>query len=159
MRIGRLWTWVTFVLAAGLAWRIVRYAVVFPMWGDEAFVAVNFFFRGFGGMLETLDHQMVAPLGFLWTNLALSELLGRAEWALRLLPWAAGIAAFLLFWRLACRVLGRHAALVALALFAASYYPVRHAAEVKHYSLDLLISIAIIGLAHRVLERPERRAA
>lgn len=155
----RLGFWIGGVFLFGLLWRAVRFAADFPMWGDEAFVAVNFFTRGFKGMLDTLDHDMVVPLGFLWTNLACTELLGRAEWGLRFLPWLAGIVSLILFRPLARNLLGRHAGLLALAVFAASYYPVRHAAEVKHYSFDLLFALLILGAAWRLLRDMKRPAS
>ena len=32
-----------FCIALSLLWRLVRFLVEFPVWGDEAMVAVNFF--------------------------------------------------------------------------------------------------------------------
>ena len=59
---GRLSRWAAVVILAGLLWRITRYAVVFPLWGDEAFVAVNFFLRDFGGLLHRLDKSELLQL-------------------------------------------------------------------------------------------------
>src|SRR5262249_58746776 len=69
--------------------------------------------------------------------------------ALRLIPFLAGVVSLLLFWRF-CRGATTHrTTLVAVAIFAASFYPVRHAAEVKPYATDLLVSLILttIGLA------------
>jgi hypothetical protein len=146
-------------VAAGLLWRVVRFALVFPMWGDEAFLAVNFLLRGFGTIAGRLEHDMVAPLGFLWAELAAARVLGAGEASLRLLPFLAGVAAFLLFARLAFGRLSRRAALVGVAVLAASYYPVRHAAEVKPYAFDLLAAAVLVPLAWRVLDDPARPRA
>ncbi|MCZ6792127.1 MAG: glycosyltransferase family 39 protein [Planctomycetota bacterium] len=151
-------TWVLLVLSAGLAWRVVRYTVGFPLWGDEAFLALSFFTRSWTGMLETLEYGMVAPVGFLWSGLAVTHVVGRSELALRLLPWLAGTGGFLIFWRLSRGVLGRHGALAALAILAASYYPVRHAAEVKPYSFDFLFSLPLYWAGWRTWCAPESRA-
>jgi hypothetical protein len=134
----------------------MRYALVFPMWGDEAFVAVNFLLRGFTTIAGRLEHDMVAPIGFLWAELAVTRVFGASEATLRLLPFLAGLAAFLLFARLAFARLPRAAALVAVALLAASYYPVRHAAEVKPYAFDLLAAALLVPLAWRVLDDDSR---
>jgi Dolichyl-phosphate-mannose-protein mannosyltransferase len=142
-----LGSWTAILLAAGLLWRLVRYLLIFPLWGDEAFVAVNFQTRGFAGLTERLEYGQIAPLGFLWTTAAVVKAFGAAEWALRLLPFLAGVAALFLFTRLARSLLGRHAALAAVAIFAASYYLVRHGAELKPYTFDLLASVVILSLA------------
>jgi hypothetical protein len=144
--------WLVVAVVAGLVWRVARYAVVFPMWGDEAFVAVNVLLRDLGGMTRPLEHGVVAPVGFLWTEVLARSVLGPGEAALRLVPFLAGIASLLLFARLARERLSPATAAVATALLAASYYPVRHAAEVKPYALDLLLAVPVIGLAWRILE-------
>jgi len=149
--IGRL---MLAVLAAGLAWRVVRYAVGFPLWGDEAFVAVNIIERDFAGMLRPLEHAQIAPLGFLWAELAVARVLGHSEYALRLLPFAGGVAGLLLFWRFAAAALGRRTALLAVAILAVAFYPVRHCTEVKPYAGDLLVSLILTALAWRVHLRP-----
>ena len=61
--------WGLVLIFAALAWRAVRYALVFPMWGDEGMLAVNFYDRSFRGLLSTLDYGQVAPPGFLWLEL------------------------------------------------------------------------------------------
>ena len=145
----------TFALLIGtLAWRTLRYALVFPMWGDEGMLAVNFHARGFLELLGPLDYGQVAPPGFLWLEMAASKLLGFSEPALRLIPYLAAVAAVLLFWQACRKLLDRRSALMALAVFAASFYPVRYAAEVKPYSLDLLLALALILAAWAVYERP-----
>jgi hypothetical protein len=120
-------------------------------------LAVNFHDRTLAGLLETLDYGQVAPPGFLWLELGASKLLGFTEPALRLLPFLAGVASVVLFWRLARKLVDRRAALLSMAVFAASFYPTRYAAEVKPYSLDLLAAIAITLLAWSVYERPGSR--
>jgi hypothetical protein len=137
-----------------LAWRAVRYGFNWPLWGDEAFVAVNFLTRGFGELGGALDHDQAVPIGFLWALRAVTLGLGTSEWALRLLPFVAGVASVVVLWRLAVRLVDRHAAMVAVAIMAASYYPVRHGNEVKPYSVDMLASVVLMWLAWRVWERP-----
>ncbi|MFQ5807116.1 MAG: ArnT family glycosyltransferase, partial [Phycisphaerae bacterium] len=99
-------------------------------------------------------YGQIVPLGFMWANLAISRLLGVSEWALRLLPFAAGMVAVPLFWRFATTVLRRRAAFLAVGMLAAAYYSVRHANEVKPYSTDLLVSLALLMLAWKVYGRP-----
>lgn len=148
--------WMLVVVLAGVVWRLVRYGLGFPLWGDEAAVATSFFTRDFGQLLGALEYAQAAPYGFMVPTLAVAEAIGRSEWALRLLPAAAGVAALLVFWRLARKLVHQHEALVAVAIFAASYYPVRHATEVKHFSFDLLIALLIYWLAWRIWQAPDR---
>jgi hypothetical protein len=124
----------------------VRYALAFPLWGDEAFVAVNVLVRDFAGLARPPEFFQVVPLGFLWAEWLVVQLLGSGERALRLVPYLAGVAALLGFWRFCHEVASRRTVLVAVALLAASFYPVRHATEVKPYATDLLIALALMSL-------------
>lgn len=139
--------WVLVLVLASLLWRLVRYGLGFPMWGDEAFIAVNFITRTFGELAGPLDHPQIVPVGFLWVQWLMSRVVGTGEYALRLLPAIAGMASVLVFWRLAPKMIGRRQAMAAVVIFAASYYPVRHSIEVKSYSLDLLIALGLIWQA------------
>lgn len=131
----------------------MRYGLGFPIWGDEAFLATNFVQADFARLFRPLIYGQIAPLGFLWAELAASRLLGLSEWALRLLPFVAGCAALLLFWLFARRVLPRRAAVLGLVFFAPGYYLVRHGAEAKPYATDLLVGLVLTILAWRVVER------
>ncbi len=142
--IGRL-TW-GFV-GLGLALRVGAYLLDFPLWWDEAFVAVNLLRRDALGLLGPLDYGQVAPLLFLWGELASVRVLGFSEWSLRLVPCLAALASVPLFRLVAVKLLEPRAALAALAIFAVSIHPIRHAADLKPYSLDLLAALALQGLA------------
>lgn len=143
------------VLAAGLLWRCVRYGLVFPIWGDEAMVALNFFDRDFAGMLRfPLDHKQIAPLPFMWIDLALAKTFGYGELVLRLPAFLAGVGGLVLFWRFSRRLVDRHAAMLGLAILAASHYVVRHGAEIKPYTIDMLVALSLTSLAWWVGRRP-----
>lgn len=161
-RLDRLFTLrnaTVLMLLAGLLWRLVRFAMGFPIWGDEAFVAVNLVTRDYRGMLQPLDYGQIVPLLFMWGELFFARLLGLSDWALRLFPTIASLLALLLFARFATRVLQPGAALLAVGFLAAATYPVRHGAEVKPYAQDLLISLIYTMLAWRVCRAPACRAA
>jgi hypothetical protein len=139
------------LIALGVAWRLIRYLLRMPLWGDEASLAVNFLDRGYRLLLEPLAVLQVSPILFLWSELSVVRIAGTSELAVRFLPVAAGIAALLLYWplaRLAFRSLpvGRAAAVLATGILAVSYYPVRHACEVKPYSCDLLAAVILLLL-------------
>ncbi len=134
------------IVILGLLWRTVRYALAFPLWGDEAYVAVNILTRDLAGLSQPLEFFQIVPPGFLWVEWFVVHGLGSGERALRLVPYLAGVTSLLLFWRFCREVSTRRATLVAVAVLAASFYPVRHANEVKPYATDLLISLALTSL-------------
>ena len=142
------------LVALGVLWRVARFASGPPLWGDEAFIAVNLLVRDYAGMLRTLEYYQIVPLGFLWAELAVVRILGGSEWAVRLIPFLAGLASLGLFARFATRSVDRRAALVAVGIFAASYYLVRHATEVKPYAPDLLLGLGATMLAWSLRDHP-----
>ena len=82
-----------------MAWRTARLLLQFPIWGDEAYVSLNFLDRGFWEMTQRLDYNQVAPIGFLWVEWLACHTMGPSELSLHLFPLLAGIAGLLLFWR------------------------------------------------------------
>ncbi len=134
-------------VALGVVWRVARFAACPPLWGDEAFIAVNLLVRDLAGLLRPLEYYQIAPIGFLWAELAALRTLGASEWSLRLIPFLSGLASLGLFVRLAGRTVDRRSALLAVGIFAAAFYPVRHATEVKPYATDLFFSLMTTGLA------------
>jgi hypothetical protein len=148
--------WAFAVVLLSVAWRTTRWLLQFPVWGDEAYLCINFLDRDYIGMTQPLRAVQVAPLLFLWGELAVYQALGGAEWAMRLLPFLAGLGTLVLFWRLARMALPALPRYLAITLFAASYYPVRHSCEIKPYSLDLLMALALVLLALTWLRQPWR---
>ncbi len=87
------------------------------------------------------------------------SLLGRSEYALRLVPLLAGLAGVVAFAGLVRQVCGTGAAAFwAMLLMAASPNLIRHSNMVKHFTLDLLWAVLLSRLAIRVcrLSRPGR---
>ncbi len=67
-----------------------------------------------------------------------------------------GVVSVGLFRHVAARVVDGLPLLLAVAIFAVSFHPVRHAAEVKPYASDLLVSLVLLALALHWLRRPDR---
>jgi len=143
-------------LGLGVLLRIARYSMDYPLWWDEAFVAVNFIRRDYFGLLRPLDYGQVCPILFLWAELTLVKLLGFSEWSLRLFPLGCALASVVLFRHVASRVVRGVPLLMAVAIFAVSYHPIRHAADVKPYASDLFASLALLAAALEWLRTPER---
>jgi hypothetical protein len=62
----------------------------------------------------------------------------------------------LLFRQLAVRLLPERPRLIAVAIFAVSFYPIRHATEVKPYAFDLFVALVLIVLAVEWLRAREQ---
>ena len=142
-------------LAVGVAARLIRYLLRFPLWGDEAMLAMNFLDRDYAGLMQPLDFHQVAPLLFLWIELTAVKLLGFHEWSLRLFPLLCSIASLFLFHRLARLLLRGTALVLAVGIFAVTYSGLRYAAEMKPYSVDLMVSTLLLLLAVRWWRQPD----
>jgi hypothetical protein len=145
----------------GAALRLWQYWGNPSLWIDELALARNLIDRS---PLELLTHPLgygqAAPPGFLMLEKAILSLLGSGEFALRLLPFLAALAALPLFLLLARRVLTGPAVPVALTLFVLAPPLTLRGAEVKQYSTDVFVALTITLLAFRWLQsRTRGRAA
>jgi hypothetical protein len=144
------------LLAVGVAGRLLRYFLQFPIWGDEAFVCINFLHRDWIGLTRKLEYLQVAPALFLWLELAAVRLLGTSELVVRLVPLLAGLLSLGLFWRLARRTLTPLAAVLAVGLLAVARWPVSMSTFAKPYSFDLLMALLLLVPAVEWLRRPDQ---
>ncbi len=141
------------LLAIAAVYRIARYVMAFPLWGDEAFVAVNLFDRSYGQLFAPLEYGQIVPLGYIWATKACFEWLGSGELSLRAPAFVSGLTGLVVFWRFGRSVLDARSFLMALGIFAASYYVVRHSAEVKPYATDLAVAVVVTALGWKVHRR------
>ena len=157
-----LWTerrleWATWAFVGlGVLLRVVRYLMDYPLWWDEAFLAVNFIRRGYLDLLRPLDYSQVCPILFLWIELTVVKLAGFSEWSLRLFPLACAGASVVVFRHVASRVVRGVPLLLAVGIFAVSFHPIRHAADVKPYASDLLVALALLAPAFAWWRRLDR---
>jgi len=155
-RHARRWTGI--LLAVGVVWRLIRYGLAFPLWGDEAGLMLSVVQRrGYAELLRPLEYVQVAPLGFLAAQFAVVRQWGTSEYALRAFPLVTGLAALLLFARLAWLTLPPLGAVSALGVLTASHYVTRYSLDVKPYGSDLMVSALLLLLAVRWSWEPERR--
>ncbi|HEY2428773.1 MAG TPA: glycosyltransferase family 39 protein [Acidimicrobiales bacterium] len=140
----------------GAAIRLEQYEWRRSLWLDEALIADNIVGRSFGGLLHPLSGGQGAPVGWLWAERAAAIVLGDNEYALRLIPLMAGLLALPLIYLVARPMIGRWGAALATALLALSPAALRYSVEVKQYSSDLAIALALTVLAGRAV-RGRRR--
>jgi hypothetical protein len=145
------------LLACGVVLRVLQYAVNRSLWLDEGLLVSNILPRTWAGLLEPLHRGQTAPLGFMAVEKALAGVLGPSELVLRLVPLLAGVAALLLFPRVARRYVSRGAVPLAVGLVALAPFLIYYSSEVKQYSLDALCTVVVLGFAARLARDPHHR--
>ncbi len=142
------------LIAVGVALRLAVYVHGRPLWLDEALIVINLLDPPPEGLLGPLSFAQGAPPGFLLAQSWIVDAIGPGEHALRLLPFAAGVGALVLFWPVARRIVPAPVALWALALFAVLAPLLDYSSQAKQYSSDVLAALAVTGVALLLLERP-----
>ena len=131
------------MIGLGVFLRLFVYLSGRSFWMDEASLWANLAHKPILDFSEPMTGDQLAPVGFLIAQRAIMSVFGVLKYAARLLPLACGLISVFLFARLARRLLAPRAALVALALFCFSDDLIYYASELKPYSLDLAIALAI----------------
>lgn len=139
-------TFVWFFIAVGVALRLYRFFLDFPVWGDEAFLAINIHERDYRGLTAPLGFGQICPVLFLWVERFIAVHWGFREGVLRLFPLLCSIASLFIFERLARLATAGAGLACSVAIFAVSFHPIRHAAEIKPYATDLCVSALILWL-------------
>jgi hypothetical protein len=113
-------------------------------WCDEAMLALNITRRGFRALLQPLDWNQAAPVGFLEAERLAVKLLGASEIALRIVPFLSGIGILILGLFLARRHLSRAAGLTAMLLLAASDTLIYYSNDLKQYESDAFLFLLFV---------------
>lgn len=135
------------LVVAGVSLRVLQYLANRSLWLDESLIVSSILDRSLGGLLEPLNYGQTAPVGFLFLVKLSTLLFGTSEFALRLVPLLTGVGALLLFVPVARRFVSSNALVIATAIFALAPFLIYYASEVKQYSLDVLVSLAVLALA------------
>lgn len=143
---------VAILLSLGVLLRLRQYLTLRSLWADEAMLALNIVNRDFAGLLQPLELNQGAPIGFLLIEKLFNTLLGRHELVLRLFPFLAGLAALGLFYLLVSKLTTKVGMLVALALFAVNPQLVYYTSETKQYIVDVFVLVGILWLAFPVFQ-------
>jgi hypothetical protein len=135
------------VVATGIVLRVAQFLSGRSLWHDEALLALNLIERPFSDLIGRLHFGQAAPVPFLAGTWLVSWAGGDSEPVLRLIPLVAGIVATVLFAVLARKLLGTWTAVVATVAFVAADALVYYASELKPYSTDVLVTVALLLLA------------
>jgi hypothetical protein len=145
------------LVVLGLTWRLSRYLLRFPVWGDEAMLLENYLGRGYLDLLGPIGNCQVAPLLFHWVELTIIRWLGTGELSVRLPPLLACVSSLGLFWWLARVTLPPLARTLAVGTLAVSVWPAHMGALAKPYAGDLLFSLLLLLPAVYWWRQPARR--
>jgi hypothetical protein len=146
-------------LAVGVALRAPLYFANPSLLLDEARLALNIASRDFYELTLPLDYDQTAPLFFLWGAKALALVFGVNEYALRAIPFAAGVAMLPVAYLIVRRVMGHKAAVLATALAAVSPLHLQYVRQVKPYTLDGLVALGLLWLALDWVDAPRSARA
>jgi hypothetical protein len=139
------------VVVAGTVLRAARYLDNRSLWLDESLLGLNLISKSTTELLTSLDYVQSAPPGFLLAEKASIALFGEGEWALRLFPFLASLAALVLFAVVSRRLLRPGSALLAVTLFALNEPLLYQSSEAKPYSSDVIAALLVVWLSLRLL--------
>lgn len=146
---GRILLGAIFIL--GLALRFRQYFFNRSLWLDEASLALNLMNRSFAGFFLPLEFQQAAPPLFMVASKIAVLLLGHHELAFRLVPFLAGIAGLVIFFKVSPHLVDRRALPAAFFLLAASEWHIYYSSEFKPYSMDVFASVLILAIGLKML--------
>jgi hypothetical protein len=154
--------WALWLLAAsvaiGVALRVYQFMADTSLWLDELAVVNNLAERSLKSLLTApLSYLQVAPPGFLLVEKAMYELSGGADRALRLYSLLAGIASLGAMALVSLRLGLRETAWVPVLLLALGGPFIFQSAQVKPYSGDVFLGLALVALTLRLASQPNAR--
>jgi len=135
------------IVVAGILLRLRELLHNRSLWRDEASLVYNLRHRGLLGFTRPLDHDQGTPAGFFVLAQNVGRWLGGTEWAYRAVPFVASCLALVVVASLVRRHLDPVAGFVSVAVLAASGSLVYYAAEVKQYSVDMAVAVALLWVA------------
>ncbi|MBS1622414.1 MAG: hypothetical protein JST83_00165 [Bacteroidetes bacterium] len=135
------------IILLGIVMRLAVYMQNRNLFIDEANIARNVYERGFGALAQPLSYEQYAPPVFLWVVKVSAILFGYREQALKLFPLLCGLLSLGLLYRILLLMDIKRAAWYPLILFATGHIYLRYATELKQYSSDALVALALVWLA------------
>src|ERR1044071_4238919 len=91
------------IIIFGIALRATLYVYKTALYVDEGALSLNLINRSFAGLLQPLDSEQAAPVGFLFIEKLALLAFGESEYALRLFPFLFSLVALYLFYEVARR--------------------------------------------------------
>jgi len=129
------------LIVLGSVIRLYHFILNRSLWLDEAVLSNNIINRSYLDLLQQLDNKQIAPIGFIFIQKILVNILGVNEYAFRLLPTITGILSIIIFYYLLRKIGGEKLAFVGLLFFIFGKYLIYHSTEAKQYYLDVFVYI------------------
>lgn len=115
---------------------------------DEASLARNLCEGGYAEFFTSLSYEQYAPPLFMVESKMMVQLFGNYEWAMRLIPFIAGLGTMWVLWLLLQEwVSSPVVRIYGLSLFCFSFLAIRYGTEFKQYSGDAFLSLVFVWLA------------
>lgn len=133
------------VIATNVLGQTYRFAQNRGLRYDECRVALNLLERDYLGLTQPLKYEQAAPIGFLWFEKLMIEVLGNNEWSLRLLAFLAGLACPIVVWGFSRISTIPRVAAIATFWMALQYHVMQYSGEVKQYALDVTIAAGLLA--------------
>lgn len=142
--------WIIVSLCIGAILRTLMYLSDRCLWIDECMLALNIATRSWSGLLEPLEWNQGAPLGYLLLVKGITQWAGISEGSLRSVSFLCSLASLAGFAVLSWRLLPPWAAVGAIALYSISPGLVSYAGECKQYACDTVVTVGLLLLAERL---------
>ena len=145
------------IFAAGILLRIFVYCRNISFWGDEASIALNLINKSYLELFKGLDYLQVAPPGFLILSKFILNIFNPKidyirDLLLRFFPFVFSCLSLLVFYKFSKNFIkDKKTLLFASTLFAFNPCAILYAAQLKQYSLELLVSVVLMSLFYRII--------
>ncbi|MFT7606849.1 MAG: 4-amino-4-deoxy-L-arabinose transferase-like glycosyltransferase [Saprospiraceae bacterium] len=136
------------IIFLAMALRVLMFYENRSLFIDEASLSSQLIERPYSGLFDNLKYQYAPPL-FAVAVKAMTDIFGANEYALRLLSLIASLIGIILFFQLCRQYLETKYSLFPLFLFSFGMPMLRYATEVKQYSSDVTIAIALLLICHQ----------
>ena len=144
-RSERLWSRVGWGLVVlGWVFALGRYVARLGLRYDESRVTLNLLERNYVELLQPLDYQQGAPVGFLWVHKAMIDWVSFSEWGLRLPTLIAGLLIPCLIWDAARRLANPMAGALAVLMVIFHREIGLYVPEVKQYAFDCATTAGLL---------------
>jgi hypothetical protein len=142
---GKLWIRVGWgLVTVGWVLAVTRYGQRLGLRYDEARVVLNLLDRSYAGLLQPLDYEQGAPVGFLWIHKAMVDWVSFSEWGLRLPTLVAGLISIWMVWSSACKLAGSCVGAVTILVFLGHPLFGIYVPEVKQYAFDVAATATLL---------------
>lgn len=142
--------WVLAICGAGALLRLFAWWRGLPMWKDELWLVDNLASRGPMELFGALESAQAAPWGFLVVYDTVHAVSGGSAFALRAISLLASVTAICVFATFLRERYGRRSwTLIALGLLVFAPVLIYQAAEIKPYSIDVLVVCVLLLVWHR----------